>query len=455
MSWLRQIESTVERQETWVRRELQQVLLCMSPRRFSMLVTTLLEKAGYREIQLLDAPSSAVLWSLAEVEIGFAPVRQLVLVRRREDEITRDEVEVFQEQCRAHQVQFGTILSLSSIGQDAEDAASEATVGSIALVGVAAVLDLLVQHQIGVRKSSVPILHFEPEGLAEVPQPQVKSATPVAAPPPVTEQTYLTPGVHSPDEVIAPAMVRIEPGTFWMGSNKQNAPDNELPRHQVRLTRSFLLATVPVTQAMWVAVMGKNPSHFQGDDHPVEKVSWFDCVRFCNKLSIHEGLTPAYRIGKGETPKVVWSWKADGYRLPTEAEWEYAARAGEAFLYAGSDVLEDVGWFGNLYWNGEVWIEGDPGNSGGRTHPVGQKQPNSWGLYDMSGNVWEWCWDRYGAYDSKSVVDPIGAPKGKSRVDRGGSWFLRPDLAQVTYRNWLDPEGNGVGLGFRLSRSLL
>ncbi len=200
-------------------------------------------------------------------------------------------------------------------------------------------------------------------------------------------------------------MIYVEGGIFMMGSN--NGDGDEKPVHQVTVS-SFYISKCEVTQKEYREVMGKNPSKFKGDDLPVEQISWFDAVEFCNKKSRSDGLTPCYRIS-GED--VACDFSANGYRLPTEAEWEYAARGGNqsrGYKYSGSDKLDEVGW----YWD----------NSGEKTHFVGTKKPNELGIYDMSGNVWEWCWDWYGAYTSSLAADPRGAHSGEYRVLRGGSW---------------------------------
>jgi formylglycine-generating enzyme required for sulfatase activity len=160
-----------------------------------------------------------------------------------------------------------------------------------------------------------------------------------------------------------------------------------------------------VTQAEYQSVMGNNPSNFKGDNLPVKRVSWLEAVEYCNRLSLKEGLTPCYR---GSVNDISCNWNADGYRLPTGAEWEYAAKEGNqgylTYEYAGSNTVDAVGWY--------------DGNSGGRTHPVGGKAPNSLGLYDMRGNVWEWCWDWYGVYTAGAQTDSRGArrPCGTRRV---------------------------------------
>jgi formylglycine-generating enzyme required for sulfatase activity len=194
-----------------------------------------------------------------------------------------------------------------------------------------------------------------------------------------------------------------------------------------------------VTQKEWQEVMGNNPSYFKGDNLPVEQVSWSDAVEYCNKLSLKEGLTPAYR-GSGDS--IVCDFNASGYRLPTEAEWEYAAKGGNKdymiYEYAGGNNADSVGWYN--------------GNSGNRTHPAGTKQPNSLGLYDMSGNVWEWCWDWYGNYSSGIQNNPTGASSGTSRVCRGGGWYFTAALARSALRGDFTPSFWFYSVGFRLVR---
>ncbi len=234
-------------------------------------------------------------------------------------------------------------------------------------------------------------------------------------------------------------LVGIPAGTFTMGSpSGESGRDGDEKQHRVTLTRGFLMSATEVTQAQYEAVMGSNPSEFKGASRPVEMVSWYDAVRFCNALSEREGLTAAYRIS-GEN--VTWNLDADGYRLPTEAEWEYACRAGTTtrFHSGNSDSdLELVGWYS--------------GNSGEQTHDVGTKQPNAWGLYDMHGNVWEWCWDWYGDYGG-SVTDPAGPRSGSRRVLRGGSWYFLAQHCRSANRYRFNPDGRDSSFGFRVVRS--
>ncbi len=249
------------------------------------------------------------------------------------------------------------------------------------------------------------------------------------------------------------ALVRIEPGSFLMGSSKdpidrlmREFPDSERewldaeqPQHTVKITRLFYLGAHPVTQGQYQAVMGNSPSYFKGsDDLPVEMVSWFDAVAFCNRLSERERRAPFYRIDGTE----VTILGGDGYRLPTEAEWEYACRAGSSTLYPFGDNASALGEF--------AWYTK---NSENKTHPVGQKSSNAWGLHDMLGNVWEWCADWYDEkyYASSPPADPAGASGAAFRVFRGGSWSFDPRYCRSALRNGFAPADWGSNLGFRLS----
>lgn len=209
----------------------------------------------------------------------------------------------------------------------------------------------------------------------------------------------------------------IERGTFRMGSpeGEEGRFGDEGPQHEVTLSQGCWLADTPCTQALWVAVMGDNPSAYPSPQRPVEKVSWDDVQRFLEKLN---DLVPGL-----------------GARLPTEAEWEHACRAGTKGATYG--VLDDVAWYS--------------GNGGGdTTRDVGHKLPNDWGLYDMLGNVYEWCADGYRQYISEPVTDPEGF--GPKRVYRGGSWSNVARSCRAAFRLWFGPGYRGGNLGFRLSR---
>jgi formylglycine-generating enzyme required for sulfatase activity len=256
----------------------------------------------------------------------------------------------------------------------------------------------------------------------------------------------------------APAgFVWIPPGTFQMGSPKTERDrwDNET-LHKVTLSAGFYMAKYPVTQELYQSVMGRNPSSFKSSPakgetqkkRPVEHVSWYDAVEFCNKLSIREKLQPVYTIA-GRKPAtgypitdatVTVDWGKNGYRLPTDAEWEYACRAGKATAYnLGNTWNDNWGWYDD--------------NSGGMTREVGQKKPNAWGLYDMHGNVFEWCWDVFGDYGSKAVTNPKGAASGECRVIRGGSWGSDAYLSRSACRVDSPPFDSGNTMGFRLARN--
>ena len=221
----------------------------------------------------------------------------------------------------------------------------------------------------------------------------------IVSQPAVAQQPVVQAPIANSDNISIPVknginidMVRVEAGTFTMGATAEmeDPNDNEKPTHRVTLTNDYYIGKYEVTQALWQTVMGNNPSMFKGDNLPVEQVSWDDCQEFISKLN---------RI----TGKM--------FRLPTEAEWEYAARGGNKsrdYQYSGSNNLFDVAWFWNI--------------SGNKTHAVGTKQANELGIYDMSGNVCEWCQDWYGKYNSSSQVNPTGANSGLDRVYRGGGW---------------------------------
>ena len=239
-------------------------------------------------------------------------------------------------------------------------------------------------------------------------------------------------------EVRGHSMMLIPAGSFQMGCTKGDSDcyDWEKPTYSVEISRPFYMSQTEVTQGLWKEVMGSNPSC---DDCPVENVSWYDAIAFLNKLSALEGLEQCY-TGSGSSTRFK-GLDCEGYRLPTEAEWEYAARGGEEYIYAGSSDIGSVAWYS--------------GNSGMKTHPVCEKKENGYGLCDMSGNVWEWVWDWYGDYPSSKQVDPKGPKTGSRRVSRGGSWSSVARYARVSNRNYFAPSLRYHYLGFRFSRSSL
>ena len=223
-------------------------------------------------------------------------------------------------------------------------------------------------------------------------------------------------------------MVKVEAETFMMGATSEmkdsyDDPDSdEKPVHQVTLTNDYYMGKYEVTQALWQAVMGSNPSNFKGDNLPVEEVSWNDCQEFISKLNSLTGRK---------------------FRLPTEAEWEYAARGGKksrSYQYSGSSNISDVAWY--------------DGNSVNKTHPVGTKQANELGIYDMTGNVWEWCSDWYSSYSSSSQTNPTGSDSGSARVSRGGGWFNDASYCRLSVRFYYTPDFRLDILGLRLALSV-
>jgi formylglycine-generating enzyme required for sulfatase activity len=260
-------------------------------------------------------------------------------------------------------------------------------------------------------------------------------------------------------------MVPIPAGTFTMGSPAAEAGrSTSEAQHSVTLG-AFKMGKHEVTQAQWQAVMGAgtNPSYFTGGANlPVEKVSWYEAIEFCNKLSVVAGLSPAYAIDKATrdtnntnlSDTVKWTVTrnrgANGYRLPTEAEWEYACRAGTTgpFNTGENITTAQANYYGLIPYNGNP-----AGKHRGTTTPVGAFTANAWGLYDMHGNVWEWCWDWYRrSYDANAQTDPAGAVSGANRVRRGGSWGLDGQCLRSACRDFVGPSGWSSDLGFRLVR---
>ena len=239
------------------------------------------------------------------------------------------------------------------------------------------------------------------------------------------------------------AMVLIPAGRFTMGSPflGNDAHNEERPQHRVRITKPFYLGTCPVTQEQWAAVMGNNPSAFKGPKNPVEQVSWDDCQQFLDKLARFRRAQP------GNLPP-----DRGEFQLPTEAQWEYSCRAGSTTQYCFGDDEAELGEY--------AWFDK---NSGGKTHPAGEKKPNAWGLHDVHGNVWEWCQDWYdGGYYTTCAIseltsmtptsDPNGPSAGSFRVVRGGDWQGPATACRSAIRGRYTPENRRSFLGFRVAR---
>jgi len=252
--------------------------------------------------------------------------------------------------------------------------------------------------------------------------------------------------------------VLLQGGSFTMGSIDNES--DEQPVHQVTLS-PYAISRYEVSQIEWYNVMNNNPSQFVGNTiMPVEQVSWYQAIVYCNKRSLKRGLELCYKKGGQSDPNdwgaipetdydsewdaITCDWTANGYRLPTEAEWEFAARGANLStgkIYSGSNILNEVGWY-NL-------------NSSNATQAKGSKTPNELMLYDMSGNVWEWCWDMYGLYSSDSQIDPHGNTANLDRVIRGGGWNSEQYNCRNAKRNFVSPGYSGSTVGFRLVRTYI
>lgn len=244
----------------------------------------------------------------------------------------------------------------------------------------------------------------------------------------------------------------IPAGIFQMGCTigDEECGENESPTHTVEITRNYWILTTEVTQELYEWVTGENPSEFTlSEDYPVEEVSWYDAVDFANALSQMEGLEPCYEVTENSVGETVVNWPLGldclGYRLPTEAEWEYAARGGEDFVYAGSDNVDEVAWYED--------------NAGQQSHPVAQKKPNGYGVYDMSGNLEEWCWDGYNEFtyqthaENEVTQDPVGDFINRDRILRGGGWGMPPRFERVSNRVVVSAENVRRIFGFRVVRT--
>ena len=242
----------------------------------------------------------------------------------------------------------------------------------------------------------------------------------------------------NPDNVF----VRVGAGTFTMGSPVDIGSTNERPTRNVTVS-GFYMSRFPISQGEWYDVMGTNPSTFTGDNWrslPVEGMAWIQVIEFANEMSRRANRTPAYTISGSNA---TWNSAANGYRLPTEAEWEFAARGGIVcdgnYTYSGGNVRSEVAWYSGH--------RERPG-----THHVGRLAPNALGLYDMSGNVWEWVWDWYAPYPSADQTNPTGPAAGRSKVLRGGSWASTAGNLRLVVRDNIYPAFLGGTMGFRLVR---
>jgi sulfatase modifying factor 1 len=238
-------------------------------------------------------------------------------------------------------------------------------------------------------------------------------------------------------------MVELAGGTFTMGSPETDdmGDRRERPQHQVTVG-GFRIGRMPVTQGQWRDVTGEDRGSREDENLPVTELTWEQAVAFCNTASRRAGCRLCYRKA-GVWPFRHWvcDWSADGYRLPTEAEWEYACRAGTDTRWSFGDEAEALGdsaWYGN--------------NAGGQPHPVAEKRPNPWGLYDMHGNVWEWCWDWDGQYSPEPATNPRGPKRGRNRVLRGGAFDDPPRFLRSASRIDGPPEGRRWSPGFRCVR---
>ncbi len=247
---------------------------------------------------------------------------------------------------------------------------------------------------------------------------------------PVKGQPYTIPGIGIKLVYVAPGTFQMGYYGFWTRFSGYGYNGGAKPVHRVTISKGYWIGKYEVTQSEYQSITGTNPSYFKGSDKPVEKVSWNDAVKFCEKLTARE--RRAGRLASGRE-----------YRLPTEAEWEFAARGGtksRGYKYSGSDNIDSVAWYTS--------------NSGSRTHEVGTKSANELGIHDMSGNVWEWCRDWYGKYSSTGVTDPTGASSGSNRVIRGGGWDDIARGCRSAFRYWFRPSDRNNGLGFRLLRTV-
>lgn len=257
--------------------------------------------------------------------------------------------------------------------------------------------------------------------------------------------------IPEPSLIYLGEMVRIPAGSFRMGDRRAD-PDADLddvPVHDVTITRPFLMSRTEVTEYQYESIMGENPRGSDESNVAAAWVRWYEAVEYCNRLSELEGLEPCY---SGSGDDVVCDFTLNGYRLPTEAEWEYACRAGtEGDFYSGT-ITHQGSWPLDSALNLAGWYKG---NANGHVHPVREKQPNAFGLYDMHGNVWEWCWDHYDPayYKFSPSTDPVGPATGSSRVLRGGSWNHDAVYSRSSFRSHNIYNNRNEDIGFRIVRT--
>ena len=252
------------------------------------------------------------------------------------------------------------------------------------------------------------------------------------------------------------SLVAVSAGSYLMGTDarlvpSQKAFSDELPQHHVTITHDILVGRLLVTQQLWEAIMGKElrPRYAggRGPRRPIVGISWYEAVRFCNAMSSHAGLTPVYGFSDplAAEPLVSWEQSADGFRLPTEAEWEYFTRAGTTSPYWSGHSLKAL--------LASEWT----GDNTNQLQDVARRMPNPWGLYDTNGLVGEWCWDWYGPYGDRRAVDPTGPAVGGGRVWRGGKWIWkgRPEYYRSADRDEMLPVNNDPAVGFRIVRTII
>lgn len=407
------------------------------------------------------SPSEALSeYIIEELSMALANSKAVTAVDRRELDLVREE------------------LALNLSGEVSDESAQ--SIGK--MLGAEAVITGSIADVGGVYRFRVKALHTESAVIESAPgfdlnkrdgriayllEGRRVAASAVEQPPAARNSQPVQPTALPPERPVSEGFVHIQGGTFMMGS-PMNEPDRNRDETQHRVTlSSFYMGKYEVTQKEWRDVMGTNPSEFKGDDLPVECVNWYDAVEYCNTRSRKEGLSPAYTIDKGRSDPnnsnyfddmrwlVTWNRNANGYRLPTEAEWEYACRAETTTPFnTGNNITTLLANYNGKYpynnmWQGGTYLE--------RTTTVGSFAPNPWGLYDMHGNVTEWCWDWGGDYSSGAQTDPSGPVSGSTRVTRGGSYMSSREKLRSAWRMLDYPwEGHAIRsspFGFRLARN--